>query len=123
MRVTIGLFDFMQLCADRSAADLKQCMPVRNVVRLDTAPTPRDCDVCHQNTARAIREQPENSASAASEERLLGAARALMTTQLFHDWPDSPHDNDHVRFVFILTPLVPLKLTNQFFITVNTLFM
>ncbi|KAG1926683.1 hypothetical protein F2P79_024731 [Pimephales promelas] len=32
------------------------------------------------------------------------AARALMMSQLFHDSPDSPHDNDHVRFVFILTP-------------------
>ena len=28
-----------------------------------------------------------------------------MMTQLFHDWPDSLHDNDHVCFVFIRTPL------------------
>ena len=70
------------------------CMPVRNFVRLGPAPTPRDCDVCHQSTARATREQP-----------------------------DTPHDNDHVCFVFIRTPLVPLKLTNQFCITVNTPFM
>ncbi|KAG1930234.1 Fc receptor-like protein, partial [Pimephales promelas] len=52
---TKGLFDFMQLCADRSVADLKQCMPVRNFVRLDAALTPRDCDICHQSTARAFR--------------------------------------------------------------------
>jgi len=52
----IGLFDFMQLCADRSVADLKQCTPVRNFVRLDAALTPRDCDICHQSTARAVRE-------------------------------------------------------------------
>ncbi|KAI2662042.1 NLR family CARD domain-containing protein 3 [Labeo rohita] len=67
-----GVFDLTQ----RSAAqldpnsDLKQCMPVRNFVRLEAALTPRDCHVWHQNTAIAIREQSTDSAGAVSPERL-----------------------------------------------------
>ncbi len=33
-----------------------------------------------------------------------------MTTQLFHDWPNSPHDNNDACFGFILTNSVPLML-------------
>ena len=69
-----------------------------------------------ESDSRVARELSQRSFSRA-------AARGLMTTQLFHDWLDSLYDNDHVCFMFIRTPLVPLTLTNQFFITVNTLFM
>ncbi len=66
----LGVFDFMQRCADRSVADLKQCMPVRKFVRLEPVPMPRHCHVWHQSTTRAFREQPAHSAGAVSPERL-----------------------------------------------------
>lgn len=66
----IGLSDLMQCCVDRSVVDLKQCMPVTNFVQPETTPIPRDCEVWHQSTVRAIREQSAESASAASPERL-----------------------------------------------------
>ncbi|KAI2644778.1 hypothetical protein H4Q32_026653 [Labeo rohita] len=44
----LGVFDLTQRCAARSNSDLKQCIPVRNFVRLEAAPTPRDCHVLHQ---------------------------------------------------------------------------
>ncbi len=47
---------------------------------------------------------------------------ALMTTQLFHVWPDSPHDNDHVGFGFILTSSIAIMLTNLCFRTVKAFF-
>ncbi len=37
-RVTLGVFNFMQRHADRSAGDLKQCMPIKKFVRLETTP-------------------------------------------------------------------------------------
>ena len=40
----------------REAADLKQFMSVIICVQLETAPTPRHCDVCRQSTVKAIRE-------------------------------------------------------------------
>ncbi len=67
---TIGAFDFMQRHENRSAADLKQCMPVRKFVRLEPAPTPRHCHVWHQSTARAFPEQPAHSVGAVSPEWL-----------------------------------------------------
>ncbi len=66
----IGVFDFMQRHENRSAADLKQCMPVRKFVRLEPAPTPRHCHVWHQSTARVFREQPAPSAGSVSPEQL-----------------------------------------------------
>ncbi len=69
-RMLIGVFDFMQRHENRSAADLKQCMPVRKFVRLEPAPKPRHCHVWHQSTAIAFREQPAHSAGAVSPERL-----------------------------------------------------
>ncbi len=62
--LSIGVFDFMQRHENRSAADLKQCMPVRKFVRLEPAPTPRHCHVWHQSTAIAFPEQPAHSAGA-----------------------------------------------------------
>ncbi len=62
--IIIGVFDFMQRHADRSAADLKQCMLVRKFVQLELAPTPRHCHVWHQSTAIAFREQPADSTGA-----------------------------------------------------------
>ncbi len=97
----------MQLRTDRSAADLKQCMLVRNSVRLEKAPTARHCDVWHQCTAIAIGEQSAESVGTVSPEQ-------LVMTQLFHDWPNSPHDNAYVCFGFIPTPSGPLMLTNLF---------
>lgn len=44
---------------------------VRNFVRIDDARTPRDCHMRHQSTATVLRDQTTESASAASEERLL----------------------------------------------------
>ncbi len=67
---SLGAFDLMQRCADRSNSDLKQCMPVRNLVRLEPAPTPCHCHVWHQSTAIAFREQPAHSAGTVSPERL-----------------------------------------------------
>ncbi len=66
----IGVFDFMQRHENRSAADLKQCMPVRKFVRLEPAPTPRYSHVWHQSTTIVFREQPAHSAAAVSPERL-----------------------------------------------------
>ncbi|KAL0150686.1 hypothetical protein M9458_053990 [Cirrhinus mrigala] len=54
----------------RSNSDLKQCMPVRNFVRLEAAPTPRDCHVRHRSTTIAIREQPADLAAAVSSKWL-----------------------------------------------------
>ncbi len=65
-----GVFDFMQHHENRSAADLKQCMPVRKFVRLEPAPMPRHCHVWHQSTAIPFREQPAHSAGSVSPERL-----------------------------------------------------
>ncbi len=62
----LRVFDFMQRYENRSAADLKQCMPVRIFVRLEPAPTPRHCHAWHQSAARAFREQPAQSAGADS---------------------------------------------------------
>ncbi len=56
--LSIGVLDFMQRHADRSVADLKQCMLVRKLVRLEQAATPCHCHVWHQSTAIAFREQP-----------------------------------------------------------------
>ncbi|KAI2647318.1 putative RNA-directed DNA polymerase from transposon BS [Labeo rohita] len=52
-----SLTTLTQRCASRSNSNLKQCMPVRNFVRLEAAPTPRDCHVWHQSIAIAIREE------------------------------------------------------------------
>ncbi len=38
-RVTLGVFNFMQRHADRSAGDLKHCMPVKKFARLEPTPT------------------------------------------------------------------------------------
>ena len=40
-------------------------------------------------------------------------AQVLMTTQLFHDWPDSDNDNVDACFVFILTPEVSPMLKSR----------
>lgn len=55
----------MWRCADRTAAHLKQCMPVTIFVRRETALTPCHCDIWHQRTAIAIHEQLDPSTSAA----------------------------------------------------------
>ncbi len=39
----LGQFNFIQHRENRLAADLKQCMPVREFVRFEPAPTPRHC--------------------------------------------------------------------------------
>ncbi len=51
---SLGVFDFMQRHENRSAADLKQCMPVRKFVRHEPAPTPRHCHVWHQSTTESV---------------------------------------------------------------------
>ncbi len=61
-------FNLTQRCADRSISDLRQCMLVRNFVRIEM--TSRHCHVWHQSSARAFREQPADSAAAVSPERL-----------------------------------------------------
>ncbi len=88
-KLTLGVFDFMQRHEDRSAADLKQCMPVRKCIRLE--PMLRHGHVWHESTAITFREQPADSAGTVSPER-------LMTTQLFRDWPNLPHDNNDMCF-------------------------
>ncbi len=56
--------------ADRPAADLKQCMPVRKCVWLEPAPTACHCHEWHQSTTIAFWEQPAHSAGAACSDRL-----------------------------------------------------
>ncbi len=59
------MFDFMQRHEDRSAADLKQCMPVRKFVQLEPAQMPRVASKYRDSVSRAA-----GSAGAASPERL-----------------------------------------------------
>ncbi|KAI2645663.1 Cold shock protein 1 [Labeo rohita] len=69
----LGFLAPVVLSAKRILQDLcreGQCMPVRNFVRLEAAPTPCDCQVWHQSTAIAIREQPADSVGAVFSERL-----------------------------------------------------
>ncbi len=65
----LGVLDFMQRRENRSATDLKQCMPVRKFVLLELAPTLRHGHLWHQSTMIAFREQPAQSASAVSPEQ------------------------------------------------------
>ncbi len=54
-----GVFDFMQHHENRSVADLKQCMPVRNFVRLEPS-----------RVASKYRESVSRAAGSVSPERL-----------------------------------------------------
>ncbi len=82
-----------------SAWWLKKC------VRLEPALTPRHCHVWHQSTCDNV-SRAAGSLSWRSFSR--ATAGAPVTTQLFYDWPNSPHDNNDV----FLTSSISIQLTN-----------
>ncbi len=67
----------MQRRADQSVADLKQCMPVRKFVRLET--TPRHCHVWHQSTAIVIQTSQGRTLESSQE---IGSSPAVAGTDL-----------------------------------------
>ncbi len=98
--LTIGVFDFMQRHENRSAADLKQCMPVRKFVRLELAPTPRHCHMCHQSNRDSV------SRTAGSLQSDCGSAdddTAVSRLAKFTTWQ---------QWRVFLTSSIPIQLTN-----------
>ncbi len=89
--MTKGAFDLTQRCADRSNSDLKQCMPVRNLVWLELAPTPRHGHMLHQSTVRAFREQPaqflQRDCWSADDDTAVSRLAKFTTWQQWHVFP------------------------------------
>lgn len=102
----------MPYCTEWLASNLKQCMPVRNVVQFDTAVTPGHYDMYHQNSVNSL--QLLQSACTRSDD---GTA-ILQLARFTND-----NDDDIMTYflLIILIPSVLFLVANLFFITIKTL--